>query len=106
MIRVQELTNGSGDYIAQLLWQRGITEPDTLAGFLKPELYQPSSPFAFGTEMTRAVHRLQRAWEQGEKVTIWGDFDCDGITATAVLWEGLNTGYQDQNNLPTLSRIG
>lgn len=89
IIRVQELTNGSGDYIAQLLWQRGITEPDKLAGFLKPQLYQPSSPFAFGTEMTQAVHRLQRAWEQGEKVTIWGDFDCDGITATAVLWEGL-----------------
>jgi single-stranded-DNA-specific exonuclease len=41
------------------------------------------------TEVTAAVERLVRAWRQGEAIAIWGDFDADGITATAVLWEGL-----------------
>jgi single-stranded-DNA-specific exonuclease len=84
-------------YAAQLLWQRGIAR-DTqnieearspLAGFLNPEQYQPTSPFAFGDEMEWAIARLMQARENQEKVAIWGDFDADGVTATAVLWEGL-----------------
>ncbi|MEQ8960097.1 MAG: DHH family phosphoesterase, partial [Coleofasciculus sp. C2-GNP5-27] len=53
------------------------------------DLYQPASPFEFGQEMKRAVQRLQQARDNREKVTIWGDFDADGITATSVLWDGL-----------------
>jgi single-stranded-DNA-specific exonuclease len=79
----------SGQYAAQLLWQRGIRDPDQIPGFLNPDRYQPSSPFEFGQEMHWAVERLQQARDQGERVAIWGDFDADGITATAVLWEGL-----------------
>lgn len=39
--------------------------------------------------MALALKRLQQAFEKQEKVAIWGDFDTDGVTATAVLWEGL-----------------
>jgi single-stranded-DNA-specific exonuclease len=39
--------------------------------------------------MEWAVARLVRAIATGESVAIWGDFDADGITATALLWEGL-----------------
>jgi single-stranded-DNA-specific exonuclease len=39
--------------------------------------------------MNFAVKRLREARLKGEKVTIWGDFDADGVTATSVLWEGL-----------------
>ncbi|WP_013323212.1 single-stranded-DNA-specific exonuclease RecJ [Gloeothece verrucosa] len=81
--------NSDGLMAAQLLWQRGITDPLQLPGFLDPDAYQPSSPFAFGQEMKWAVQRLQQALSSGEKLTIWGDFDADGITATSVLWEGL-----------------
>jgi single-stranded-DNA-specific exonuclease len=35
------------------------------------------------------MQRLKKALELQEKITIWGDFDADGITATSVLWEGL-----------------
>lgn len=79
----------SGDYVAQLLWQRGIQDLEKLAGFINPQLYQPASPFEFGEEMRWAVERLQLARDRGEKIAIWGDFDADGITATAVLWDGL-----------------
>lgn len=78
-----------GHYAAQLLWQRGIRDLEQLPGFLNPEFYQPASPFEFGQEMHWAVERLQQACRTGEMVAIWGDFDADGITSTAVLWEGL-----------------
>ncbi|MEM9005081.1 MAG: single-stranded-DNA-specific exonuclease RecJ [Cyanobacteria bacterium P01_F01_bin.86] len=72
-----------------LLWQRGWRDHEAIAGFLSPANYTASSPFAFGPEMDWAIARLVEAHNQGEKVAIWGDFDADGLTATAVLWEGL-----------------
>ena len=87
---VSEYTPDSdGHYAAQLLWQRGINNLEVLPGYLHPDCYQVSSPFAFGQEMTIAVDRLQQARNQLEKVTIWGDFDADGVTSTSVLWDGL-----------------
>jgi len=88
-----------GQYIAQLLWQRGIREPAELGGFLHADRYQPTSPFEFGAEMHWAVERLQQAWQNAEKVAIWGDFDADGITATAVLWEGLGQFFAAPQHL-------
>ena len=79
----------NGKYAAQLLWQRGIREIDLIPGYLDCDKYQPTSPFAFGIEMTAAVERLKKAYIYAEKVAIWGDFDADGVTATSVLWDGL-----------------
>jgi single-stranded-DNA-specific exonuclease len=76
-------------YGAQLLWQRGIRSVAELSGFINPDLYSPTNPFAFGEEINWAIARLQTAIERKEKVTIWGDFDADGITSTSVLWDGL-----------------
>jgi single-stranded-DNA-specific exonuclease len=81
--------NSDGRYAAQLLWHRGIRDAIALPQYLDPDYYQPTSPFDFGQEMKWAVKRLQQARQRGEKVTIWGDFDADGITSTSVLWEGL-----------------
>ncbi len=89
----------SGNYVAQLLWQRGIRDAKQLAGFLNPQMYQPASPFEFGQEMRWAVERLQQARKAGERVAIWGDFDADGITATAVLWEGLGQFFSQNSQL-------
>jgi single-stranded-DNA-specific exonuclease len=86
---VKQHTTTEGYYAAQLLWQRGIHNLEQLPGFLNPDCYQPASPFEFGQEMDWAVARLQEACKTGEMVAIWGDFDADGITSTAVLWEGL-----------------
>ncbi len=86
---VAKITGRSSQYVAQLLWQRGIQDLDRLSGFLDPTQYQPSSPSAFGIEMDWAIKRLQQARDRSQKVTIWGDFDADGITSTSVLWDGL-----------------
>lgn len=84
---------------AQLLWQRGWQDRDQLAGFLNPAVYQPAGPEAFGEDMVRAVERLQQAQTNRERVAIWGDFDADGVTATAVLWEGLEQVFPHQQQL-------
>ncbi len=91
--------NSDGLYAAQLLWQRGIQDPEKLDGFLNPDLYKPASPFEFGQEMKSAIKRLHQAIKAGEKVTIWGDFDADGITATSVLWEGLGQFFPQNQQL-------
>lgn len=96
---VRQSAVGSGFYLAQLLWQRGIRDRDHIPGLLNPALYQPSSPFEFGEEMHRAMERLQQAWQQREQVAIWGDFDADGITATAVLWDGLKQFFNADRQL-------
>ena len=88
-----------GEYLAKLLWQRGIQDLDRLPGFLDRNLYQSSDPFAFGAEMKLAVARLENAFLTGEKVTIWGDFDADGITATSVLKEGLGQFFPGDGQL-------
>lgn len=89
----------SGRYLAQILWQRGLQQPQQVVAYLKPEAYDATNPFAFGQEMEWAVERLQQAALQREVVAIWGDFDADGVTATAVLWEGLGQFFLPQKQL-------
>ncbi|MGJ5674226.1 MAG: single-stranded-DNA-specific exonuclease RecJ [Nostochopsis sp.] len=89
----------SGHFAAQLLWQRGIRGIPQIATFVNPQIYLPATPFEFGQEMHLAVERLQQAWETGEKVAIWGDFDADGITSTAVLWDGLGQFFIQNSQL-------
>jgi single-stranded-DNA-specific exonuclease len=79
----------TGHHVAQILWQRGITTANALQAFLNPACYQPTGPGAFAPEIDWAVARLCASIEQKEQVTIWGDFDADGITATTVLYLGL-----------------
>ncbi len=89
----------SGKFAAQLLWQRGIQTSEQLEAFLSAACYTPTSPWEFGQEMKWAVQRLAQARETGERVTIWGDFDADGITSTAVLWEGLGQFFPQGSQL-------
>ncbi|WP_017654004.1 single-stranded-DNA-specific exonuclease RecJ [Fortiea contorta] len=95
----QYIPASSGLFAAQLLWQRGIQNESQLASFVNYKTYQPASPFEFAQEMHLAVARLQRALDEREKVAIWGDFDADGITATAVLWDGLGQFFSHNTQL-------
>jgi single-stranded-DNA-specific exonuclease len=88
-----------GNYAAALLWYRGIQNPEKIPGYLNPKLYQPASAFEFGLEMNWAMERIQQARNSAEKVTIWGDFDADGITSTSVLWDGLGEFFVQNDQL-------
>lgn len=87
--QVKRLHPDAGAITAQLLWQRGYRDPlQQVPPFLDWRYYESASPLEF-PEMPAALGRLQQAFDQQENVAIWGDFDTDGVTATAVLWEGL-----------------
>ncbi len=87
-----------GKFAAQLLVQRGMVSHEQVESFLSTEAYQPTSAFAF-PEMSQAIARICQAYERGETISIWGDFDADGITATAVLWEGLGQFFAQGDRL-------
>ena len=74
--------------ILQLLHNRGITEPSQIELFLRNDSAVEADPFLL-PDMHRAVHRIHQALMKGEKIVIYGDFDADGITATALLVQGI-----------------
>ena len=75
---------GGHPLVSQSLAQRGITDPYAARAFLDPSAYTPSSPLDL-PGMQAAAERLLRAVHQREKICVWGDFDVDGQTATALL---------------------
>ena len=80
--------------IGQLLVSRGKTDPEEARAYLYPEYAKLNerkyNPFQF-KHMDQAVDRIKKAVNYGEKICIYGDYDADGTTATALL---LNTFCQ------------
>ena len=74
--------------VAQLLIIRGATTPKLGHQFLNPSAEDLSDPFDLGG-VDRAVERLRIAREREQKVLVFGDYDVDGITGTAVLYNAL-----------------
>lgn len=74
--------------VAQLLINRSVVDPAVAAAFLAPELGQLLDPFLL-KDMDLAVARLKLAKERGENVLVYGDYDVDGVTATAVTYRML-----------------
>ncbi len=75
---------GFSAWMAALLARRGVADRQAADGFLAPSLDQLHDPFRLAG-MEAAVARLLAARERGERVAIVGDYDVDGITATALL---------------------
>jgi len=71
-------------WMALLLARRGVTDEAGARRFLQPSLDQLHDPFLLHG-METAVERLLAARERHEKVAIVGDYDVDGVTATAIL---------------------
>ncbi|MDA1127370.1 MAG: single-stranded-DNA-specific exonuclease RecJ [Chloroflexi bacterium] len=76
--------------IAQVLVKRGIDTPQKLASFLDPPHRLPYDPLRIAG-MDDALKRLYAAVKAGERVGVFGDFDVDGITGTAIISEGLSS---------------
>ena len=73
---------------AQLLYNRGVTDLPSAKAFLSTDekLLEDSLLLP---DIQSAVSRIHRALRDGETIGIFGDFDADGVTATALLEEGL-----------------
>lgn len=74
--------------VARLLFNRGITSRSDAEIFLKADSRLSVDPLSL-PDMHQAVNRVFKALMCGEKIAVYGDFDADGITATALLVQGL-----------------
>lgn len=73
-----------GDLISNILIDRFGSDLD-IDGFLNPE-FELADPFLL-TDMKVAIKRIKKAIDSKEKIVIFGDYDVDGVTSTALLWE-------------------
>ncbi len=73
---------------AQLLYNRGVTDLPGAKAFLSRDESLLEDPFLLPNIET-AVSRIHRALRDGETIGVFGDFDADGVTGTALLVEGL-----------------
>ena len=81
---------GGHPLAAELLVRRRITDPGIARAFLDPDLYHPADPLDL-PDLAAAADRLELALQRGEKIGVWGDFDVDGQTSTALLVSGLRS---------------
>lgn len=72
------------DSFLTLLLSRGFCDEQSISKFLHPSINDFSSPFDIAG-MKEAVDRLKKAIARRERVLIYGDYDCDGICAIAIL---------------------
>lgn len=75
---------GGSELLARILLRRGVSTAEQARVYLDPALYEPTSPMEFA-DMPRAIVRITQAIAQSEKITVYGDYDVDGVTGTAVL---------------------
>jgi len=73
---------------AQLLYNRGIKTPEAMHRFLAARYDQLPDPLSL-IDMDRALERIQRALATHEHITVFGDFDADGVTSAALVTRAL-----------------
>ena len=79
---------GGHSLLAKALIRRGIGDLNQVKAFLDPDCYRPIPPQEL-PDLAQAVDRIQTAIKNQEQIGIWGDFDVDGQTATALLFSSL-----------------
>ena len=108
---------GGHPVVAECLVQRGMDTPQAARQFLDPAAYTPAAPDEL-PDMDKAVQRVQQAIRDHQMVLVWGDFDVDGQTASALLVAalrdlGAHVRYHIPNrfteghgiHLPTLKKL-
>lgn len=76
------------DLVSQLLSNRGITTSDEADKFFNIDMAHFNDPFLLH-DIEKAIHRIEKAKKNKEKVFIYGDYDVDGIVATSIMWDFL-----------------
>lgn len=100
--KIEEIskTHKLNKLLSTILVNRNITKEEDIRLFLKPTRKDFHNPFLI-KDMEKAVGRIIKAIEQKEKVTIYGDYDVDGITSITVLKSFLqDRGLEVENYIP------
>ncbi len=94
LTRIWDLTpmtdNGTLDLPSRVMAARNLTDPNACNAFLNPTLKELHNPSLI-PDLDKAATRILQAIENNEQITIFGDYDVDGITASAILLHILHT---------------
>ncbi|MDX2108295.1 MAG: single-stranded-DNA-specific exonuclease RecJ [Candidatus Melainabacteria bacterium] len=91
------------EILAKLLSQRGITSGEEARTFLDEKTYTPTGAWEL-PDTDKAVERILQAIESKQHITVYGDYDVDGVTGTSVLYSvlkqlGADVDYYIPNRL-------
>lgn len=93
--------NNISELLAKILLNRGFETDDKISNFLNPKLENLYDPFLLN-DMDTAASTLIEAYKNNEKITIYGDYDVDGITSVSVLRKFLTElGANVEHYLPS-----
>ncbi|MFN2464840.1 MAG: single-stranded-DNA-specific exonuclease RecJ [Candidatus Dormibacteria bacterium] len=84
-----EFNPGPGSLLRRVLWARRATLGGDIAAFLAPEQSALHPPAAM-RGLPEAAQMVSDALDAGERIAIFGDYDADGVTATAILQHGIS----------------
>ena len=82
-IKTLAASAGISEFAAKLLLNRSILTREQADDFFNND--EISNPFNMAN-MDKAAELISSAIEEGEKITVYGDYDCDGVTATVILY--------------------
>lgn len=84
----KKVTKGKDWLLRLLLKNRGLTEVNQTKAFLIPSFSDLEKVKL--SQTSQAIERIKKAIEKKEKIIVYSDYDADGISATAIMWETLN----------------
>lgn len=76
---------GIDPVVSRLLWNRGYRTPEDAKAYFSLANETLGNPFDLA-DMKNATDRIKRALSEREKITIYGDYDADGVTSVSILW--------------------
>lgn len=82
----KDANNSVSSFVLQILYNRNIKTPEDLKWFLSPEQVDFLDPFLF-INMEKAVNLTIEHMKKGNKIMIYGDYDADGVTSSALLYD-------------------
>ena len=103
---ISEIADGLGinPIVAKLLYNRGYNDVESAKSFMYMESEILSDPFKL-KDIVKGIERVRSAVENKEKITVYGDYDVDGVTAVCTLYLYLkNLGADVEYYIP--NRIG
>ncbi|BCS90197.1 single-stranded-DNA-specific exonuclease RecJ [Pseudodesulfovibrio sediminis] len=94
------------ELIVEILWNRGLTDVEEMDKFLSPLLRHMANPVEI-PGLAEAVEVIAKGVAEGRTLGVWGDYDVDGITATAVVKEFFGSrGIDIPHHLPNRMEEG
>ena len=105
-VRAIAAEQGVSEVAAKLIYNRGYSEKSSVSAFLMPSTDSLHDPYLM-IDMDKAVERIAKALKSGERITVYGDYDVDGVTAVTLIYLYLKSlGADVDYYIPSRSKEG